>query len=97
MVLEDDADWDVRLMEQLRDFGLGVQALTQPLSPLPDDSFHILPFRERDEKGYEEVAFNSLPQTVPPMHSPYGDNWDMFWLGHCGMSFPKVKGTIPTE
>ncbi|CAI7564208.1 unnamed protein product [Penicillium glandicola] len=27
-------------------------------------------------------------QEVPtqPPHSPYGDNWDILWLGHCGMS-----------
>ena len=95
--MEDDADWDVRLKEQLRDYGLAVQALTQALAPIPDDALHSPSFRERDEKGYEELNFDSLPATAPPQHSPYGDNWDMFWFGHCGMSFPEVGGTIPTK
>lgn len=96
LVLEDDADWDVRLMEQLRDFGLGVQALTQPMIPISDDARRSPPPQERDENVYVDFPFDSLPQTVLPQHSPYGDNWDMFWLGHCGMSFPGVGGTIPT-
>lgn len=25
-------------------------------------------------------------QTAATAHSPYGDNWDVLWLGHCGMA-----------
>ena len=30
LILEDDADWDVGIKEQLRHFAISVQALTQP-------------------------------------------------------------------
>ena len=30
----------------------------------------------------------NLPPTMPPKVSPYGDDWDLLWLGHCGMHLP---------
>lgn len=32
----------------------------------------------------------SLPTT-----SPYGDDWDLLWLGHCGADLPEDGGHIP--
>ena len=52
MILEDDADWDIGLKDQLALFATGSQFVT----------------------------------AVPPKHkphSPYGDDWDLLWLGHC--------------
>lgn len=34
------------------------------------------------------LDFDQLPLTVPPLHSPYGDDWDLLWLGQCAMRFP---------
>ncbi|KAL9112353.1 MAG: hypothetical protein Q9187_007791 [Circinaria calcarea] len=34
------------------------------------------------------IEFGNLPQTTPPKISPYGDDWDLLWLGHCGMKLP---------
>ncbi|KAH6608846.1 glycosyltransferase family 25 protein [Trichoderma cornu-damae] len=31
-----------------------------------------------------------LRETSAPPHSPYGDNWDILWLGHCGEPFPET-------
>jgi hypothetical protein len=53
-VLEDDADWDVNLKEQLRGFAMASQAI-------------------------QGVSGSS--------HSPYGDDWDLLWIGHCGVKF----------
>ena len=50
LVLEDDADWDISLKEQLMDFATGARYIA------------------------------GTPSTP---HSPYGDDWDMLWLGHC--------------
>ncbi|KAK7983326.1 hypothetical protein PG989_010728 [Apiospora arundinis] len=36
-------------------------------------------------KGGETEA---LDRGGPP-HSPYGDDWDILWLGHCGETFPE--------
>ena len=87
LILEDDADWDVRIRDQLRDFAVSVHALTQPLSENPSsysDSTFPIP-QSPDALPASELAFENLPSTVPPKHSPYGDNWDFLWVGHCGM------------
>ncbi|PQE25029.1 glycosyltransferase family 25 protein [Rutstroemia sp. NJR-2017a BVV2] len=51
-IMEDDVDWDIRLLSQLPDFARGVRSLSG-ISP---------------------------SQT---QHSPYGDDWDVLWPGHC--------------
>lgn len=56
LVIEDDADWDVHLKDQLEQLAVGSQ--------------YVRP-----------GANNTVPE------SPYGDDWDLLWLGHCGSSF----------
>lgn len=56
--MEDDVDWDVRLLSQLPEFAKGVRSLSR------------IPLSERQ-------------------HSPYGDDWDILWPGHCGDILPK--------
>ncbi|KAK4691362.1 hypothetical protein P7C71_g5621, partial [Lecanoromycetidae sp. Uapishka_2] len=53
LILEDDADWDTHLKDQLELFAQGSQFVT------------------------------GTPRGKTP-HSPYGDDWDLLWLGHCG-------------
>lgn len=52
LILEDDADWDIRIKSQLLDFAKGSRYL---------------------------LNTSSSART----HSPYGDNWDVLWLGFC--------------
>ena len=52
ILLEDDADWDTGLKDQLAIFAQGSQFVSG-------------------------VSPNQKP------HSPYGDDWDLLWLGHC--------------
>lgn len=54
LIFEDDADWDVALKAQMRQFALGSRWL-----------------------------LNDTDSKVP--HSPYGDGWDVLWIGHCSM------------
>lgn len=35
-----------------------------------------------------DFHFDKLPETESPTTSPYGDGWDVLWIGHCGMHFP---------
>ncbi|TAQ88257.1 hypothetical protein B7494_g3434 [Chlorociboria aeruginascens] len=58
LIMEDDLDWDIRLLEQMPEFAKGVRNI----SDIPLDK---------------------------PQHSPYGDDWDVLWPGHCGDVFPK--------
>ncbi|WEW56536.1 hypothetical protein PRK78_001982 [Emydomyces testavorans] len=92
LILEDDADWDVRIKSQLRDFALASRTLLQPLLSQPS-SFADPTLRDPSNSPGMPQSFdlNQLPQTVPPMTSPYGDNWDILWLGHCGTEFPNSE------
>ncbi|GKT61373.1 glycosyltransferase family 25 protein [Colletotrichum tofieldiae] len=84
LILEDDIDWDIRIRQQLHDFALATQALTQPLLGGPSYPRST----ERSPATVPDISFNHLPATVAPQISPYGDDWDLLWVGHCGMHFP---------
>lgn len=90
LILEDDTDWDVRIRRQLHDFALVSRALIQPLAGRPgeyaDPTFPRPPAEL--PVATPEMAFDRLPATAPPAVSPYGDDWDVLWIGHCGMHFP---------
>ena len=90
LILEDDTDWDVRIKDQLYDFALSAHALTQPLRGLPNTYLDpTFPFPYPNSPGsFPDIPFPQLPATVPPTVSPYGDDWDVLWIGHCGMHFP---------
>lgn len=87
--MEDDIDWDVRIKDQLRDVALASRALIQPLRSQPGkyaDPTYPNPVDGSPPK-IPDMDFYSLPHTEMPKVSPYGDNWDVMWLGHCSMSF----------
>ncbi|QSZ35916.1 hypothetical protein DSL72_007038 [Monilinia vaccinii-corymbosi] len=56
-IMEDDVDWDIRLLTQLPEYARGIRTLS-----------HV-PLDQRQ-------------------HSPYGDDWDILWPGHCGDAPP---------
>lgn len=90
LIFEDDVDWDVRIRDQLRRFALSAQALTQPLADYPG-SYADPTYPQHDTSSSlkdVEIPFNQLPKSAAPRLSPYGDSWDLLWLGHCGMQFP---------
>lgn len=92
LIIEDDLDFDIRLRQQLRDFAASVRTLTQPLASSDSrgekryaDPSYLNPELEQEVR---ELRFNTREETIPPRVSPYGDDWDVLWLGHCGMSIP---------
>jgi hypothetical protein len=101
LILEDDADWDVRIRDQLYDFALSTHALTQPLRggggrAYADPTYPQPPPDLPESTPTRAMDFHHLPATVPPTTSPYGDNWDLLWVGHCGMHFPfQHSKTVP--
>ncbi|KAI1144574.1 glycosyltransferase family 25 protein [Hypoxylon sp. FL0543] len=96
LIMEDDADWDVRLRRQLRDYALSARALTQPLAgssnSTPAYADATYPRADNGPASVPDIDFDDLPATQPPRISPYGDDWDLFWAGHCGMHFPFPYG-----
>ncbi|KJZ72451.1 hypothetical protein HIM_08120 [Hirsutella minnesotensis 3608] len=89
LIMEDDGDWDIRIKKQLYNFALASQALTQPLAGQPglyaDPSY---PKPSNETNTITEISFDHLPVTAQPKISPYGDEWDVLWLGHCAQTFP---------
>lgn len=59
LILEDDADWDVSIKEQLAAFAEGVLAIRN--------------------------------DTASRGGSPYGDDWDLLWVGACEVSEPRFE------
>ena len=101
LIMEDDADWDVRIKEQLSDLELATRALIQPLSEDPStyaDSTYPSPI-DASALPVSNFNFGQLPLTMEPTNSPFGDNWDVLWFGHCGLQFPSASlpgaGNIP--
>ncbi|KAI2639630.1 glycosyltransferase family 25 protein [Hypomontagnella submonticulosa] len=92
LIMEDDADWDVRIKQQMYDFALATNALTQPLSgssgTSPQYADATYPEAGNGPSAVPDIQFDGLPSTVTSTNSPYGDNWDVIWAGHCGMHFP---------
>jgi GR25 family glycosyltransferase involved in LPS biosynthesis len=89
LIMEDDADWDVRIKTQLSQFALATRALSQPRSytakSFADPTY---PYPLNAGVPTVEINLKHPPSTIPPEWSPYGDNWDLLWLGHCGTRFP---------
>jgi hypothetical protein len=89
LIIEDDADWDIRLKSQLTQFALATRILSQPRShtqrSFADPTF---PLPQSAVDPTVEINLRHAPQTLPPTWSPYGDGWDLLWLGHCGTRFP---------
>lgn len=84
LIAEDDFDWDIRLKEQLRDFAIASSGL---LSQYPPDHkpHHANSFGE--VLDYSDLAtwLYTNQDRVRVPSSPYGDGWDVLWLGNCGM------------
>ncbi|KAM3438609.1 hypothetical protein MY4824_003148 [Beauveria thailandica] len=95
LILEDDADWDVRIRQQLHDFALATRALTQPLagSSPSNPSYADVTMNDPSQPEGPEISFHNLPVTIPPTLSPYGDDWDLLWVGNCGLHFPFPQST----
>lgn len=90
--MEDDIDWDIRIKEQLCDFATATQTLMQPASRIEQSSKSL---SHADVERNSEFDLRNPPWRLPPKTSPYGDNWDLLWLGHCGMRFPFNNTNLP--
>jgi hypothetical protein len=85
LVLEDDADWDIRIKSQMRTFATASQLLLQP-------SVANELGKQRDI-DVETATTSNFGRSS----SSYGEpnNWDVLWLGHCGGRFPRPSDENP--
>ncbi|KAK7987106.1 glycosyltransferase family 25 protein [Apiospora saccharicola] len=89
LILEDDADWDVRLKQQLMDIAEGGRLLLNMAKQEPAFQANNLPAGRHETAPAVSDGTTVTPQSAPVPHSPYGDDWDILWLGHCGETFPE--------
>ena len=59
LVVESDADWDLRIRHSMQPLATGIRALV-------------------------DWPFTIEHQNVDLQIFPYGDSWDVIWIGHCG-------------
>ena len=45
----------------------------------------------------DPMVYGKLPTTTEPKLSPYGDDWDMIHIGHCGLVSPRYPNEHPPE
>lgn len=91
LILEDDADWDIRIKSQMRDFARASRLLVQPLNGTTHTFLDpTWPRPSSVQQGHSDFDINEVA-TGEPTTSPYGDldRWDLFWIGHCGCRFPQ--------
>ncbi|KAK4140582.1 uncharacterized protein C8A04DRAFT_39802 [Dichotomopilus funicola] len=93
LILEDDADWDVRIKAQMQVFAQASRIFTQPNpsthQPAADDP-NLFLGNPQSSSSSPSLPLTNLPRNlIPHPHlTPYGDDWDVLWLGHCGTDFP---------
>ena len=74
LIMESDVDWDMRIKQSMVGVGRGTKAIADwPFDPPPSPE--------------PSATKPSSTEDVPaPQPRPYGDKWDILWLGHCGSS-----------
>lgn len=84
LIAEEDFDWDVRLKEQLKDFSMASNGVLSQFS-----TAHVPHYGQRsgDLVDYEELTswLQDNKHNIRTPQSPYGDGWDVLWLGNCGV------------
>lgn len=91
LIFEEDADWDVRIKDQLEQVAQATRALIQPLEDERNETRYADPTYPHAELDVQPdpLILGDLPKTKQPQTSPYGDGWDMIHIGHCGLVSPR--------
>lgn len=73
------------------EFAETTRALVQPLAG-STKSYADPSFYDPSQGGQpQELVYGQLPKTATPQVSPYGDDWDVLWIGHCGTEAPNIN------
>ena len=70
LILESDADWDMRVKSSM----LG----------LAEGAREIADFQFDPSPGAHGMGTHPRDLSMPQVPAPYGANWDLLWIGHCG-------------
>lgn len=91
LIIEDDADWDIRIKSQLLDFARASRILTQPVSNSESFLDPTFPHPLENKSSSVEFTLSRFGSVQTPRLSPYGDNWEILWIGHCGARFADIE------
>ncbi|MCJ1419416.1 hypothetical protein MMC32_005771 [Xylographa parallela] len=98
LIFEDDIDWDIRLKAQLYDTAKVFRMLTRAV--VADTHFEAnetdIPAKNIPGEPID-LNFHELPVESTPPDSPYGDNWDILWLGYCHGPWSPAPGGQPKD
>ena len=87
LITEGDVDWDPRIRDQLSNFATAAANLTN----FNSNAGHPLDYRPSVD--------SSAGSGKNPTISPYGNDWDILWLGNCGSEgevyYPYPDETAP--
>lgn len=110
LILEDDADWDFRLREQLLQCSHASRKLPGMLKEAEKhDEKHVhVPTSESraqeqpksdpvELEKRSSIILPSLSARHIPKTDPYGADWDILWLGHCGAKLPPASPHHPNR
>ncbi|KAF7191866.1 hypothetical protein HII31_06911 [Pseudocercospora fuligena] len=90
LIMEDDADWDVRIKDQMRDFAKASRVLLQPIRGSPNKFLDPTVPEPKEGQKAEEFSIDDEDRVSSPKSSRYGDldRRDLLWPGHCGSGWP---------
>ncbi|CAI6320807.1 unnamed protein product [Periconia digitata] len=100
LIFEDDVDWDVRIRAQLLDLSRASRSLPKLNLEVEEDSYIPLVSEHPDLDPTDIAKRSSIPlssDSGQAHESPYGRDWDVQWLGHCGASLPPPSPMHPTS
>jgi hypothetical protein len=89
LILEDDVDWDINIREMMGDVSNAVHSLSHPTrSGEYLDPTYPVPADDDDSRPVNLTLHEPVTRSK---FSPYGDNWDLLWLGHCSSQLTHEK------
>lgn len=74
------------ILEDDVDWDIRLKSLLQEFAGASD---YVLRTSNTDAVLYDNIVSGEAPKT-----SPYGDNWDVLWLGHCGAALNNNKPVV---
>ncbi|KAI1323597.1 glycosyltransferase family 25 protein [Xylariaceae sp. FL0255] len=101
LILEDDIDWDVRIKSQMKTFAaaartwLAASEASKSRDGMREEGRSLVDdFTKEHGYSYPDSSQSHLSSSENDLDShtsPYGNDWDVLWLGHCGADIPVPK------
>jgi hypothetical protein len=100
--MEDDVDWDFRIRSQLSGISPGVRRVPELVLQSERQKTEHIPSSDEKLSDVElakrsSLYATSLPDGAEVNDEPYGRDWDVLWLGHCGARLPPPSPHSPNR